>query len=244
MVSVPAAPFKVPPIVPGSEVWWRLRNQRDARRRPRADGLTIERITTAALRILDEEGLEALTMRRLADDLGAGAASLYRHVANREELLVEIIDQVLGELGPPLEGRSWRDGAEHMARELYEVLSRHPAVVQLVPGDPLLGPNALSRREVGLRYLLDRGFGEREAVQVYAMVVSWILGHMVLTRGRHTAPRAEAFRTVSASEYPTLSGLSAIGPPEEDELFELGLVTLLDGIETRYAPGGEAPGPS
>jgi AcrR family transcriptional regulator len=236
MVSVPTVPFKVPQIIPGSEVWWRMRNQRDARRRPRADGLTIERITTAALRILDEDGLDALTMRRLADDLDAGAASLYRHVANRDELLVEIIDHVLGELGPPPESRSWRDGAEHMARELYEVLSRHATVVQLIPGDPLLGPNALRRREIGLRYLLDQGFGAREAVQVYAMVVSWILGHLVLTRGRHTGPRAAAFRAVSASEYPTLSDLSAIGLPDEDELFELGLLTLLDGIETRYTP--------
>jgi AcrR family transcriptional regulator len=236
MVGMPTSAMKVPPIIPGSEVWWRLRNQRDARRRPRADGLTIDRITTAALRILDEEGLDALTMRRLAEDLGAGAASLYRHVANRDELLVEIIDCVLGELGPPPDTESWRHGVEHMARELYEVLSRHAAVIQLVPGDPLLGPNALRRREIGLRYLLDHGFGEAEAVQVYAMVVSWILGHMVLTRGNHTGPRTAAFRALSASEYPTLHNLSGIGPPDEDELFELGLLTLVDGIEVRYGP--------
>jgi AcrR family transcriptional regulator len=227
-------PIKVPEIVPGSDRWWRLRNQRDARRRPRADGLTIDRITAAALRILDEEGLDALTMRRLADDLGAGAASLYRHVATRDELLVEIIDHVLGELGPLPQTEAWREGAEHMARELYEVLSRHAAVIQLVPGDPMLGPNALRRREVALSFLLDHGFGEAQAVQVYAMVVSWILGYMVLTRGRHTRPRATAFRAVSPAEYPTISNLAAIGPPGEDELFELGLVTLLDGIEVRY----------
>lgn len=228
------SPIKVPEIVPGSDLWWRLRNQRDARRRPRADGLTIERITAAALRILDDEGLDALTMRRLADDLGAGAASLYRHVANRDELLVEIIDHVLGELGPLPAAETWREGADHMARELYALLSRHVAVIQLVPGDPLLGPNALRRRELTLRYLLDHGFGETEAVQVYAMVVSWILGYMVLTRGRHSQPRATAFRTVSPTEYPTIRDLAAIGPPDEDELFELGLVTLLDGIEARY----------
>jgi AcrR family transcriptional regulator len=230
-------PIKVPTVVPGSDVWWRMRNQRDARRRPRVDGLTIERITAAALRIIDDEGLDALTMRRLADDLGAGAASLYRHVANRDELLVEILDHVLGEVGPPPATESWREGAEQMARELHQVLSQHAAVVQLLPGDPLLGPNALGRREVVLRYLLDHGFGEAEAVQVYAMVVSWILGHMVLSRGRHTGPRAAAFRMLPAAEYPTISDLSSFGPPAEDELFELGLVTLLDGIEARYRPG-------
>ncbi|HEY8526399.1 MAG TPA: TetR/AcrR family transcriptional regulator [Acidimicrobiales bacterium] len=227
-------PIKVPEIVPGSEVWWRLRTERDARRRPRVDGLTIERITAAALRIIDEEGLDALTMRRLADELGAGAASLYRHVANRDELVVEIIDHVLGEVGPPPETATWREGAEHMARDLQRVLSRHPGVIRLVPGDPLVGPNALLRREQTLRYLLDHGFGEAEAVQVYAMVVSWILGYMVLTRGRHTQRRAEAFRAVSPDDYPTISDLADIGPPGEDELFELGLVTLLDGIEARY----------
>jgi AcrR family transcriptional regulator len=237
MVSIPTPPLIVPPIAPGSDVWWRLRNQRESGRRPRADGLTIDRITAAALRILDQEGLDALTMRRLADDLGAGAASLYRHVATRDELLVEIIDHVLGEVGPPPPGAAWREGAEHMARELYAVLSRHAAVVQLVPGDPLLGPNALRAREVALRYLLDQGFGERAAVQIYAMVVAWILGLLVLTRDRHTGPRAAAFRAASGEEYPTLHELADIGLPGEDELFELGLLTLLDGIAARYGPG-------
>src|ERR671910_2827080 len=109
-VTEPAGPVEG---VPGTAAWWRARYEQDAKRRPRPDGLSTDRIRAAALKILDEEGIEALTMRRLAADLGAGAASLYRHVANRDELLVEIIDCVLGELGPPPDTESWRHGVEH-----------------------------------------------------------------------------------------------------------------------------------
>jgi AcrR family transcriptional regulator len=231
---MPAVPVRLPPVVPGTAAWWRLRSQREARRRRRADGLTIGKITEAALRIVDDGGLEALTMRRLADDLATGAASLYRHVANRDELLVEILDHVLGEIDPPRATETWREGAETMARQLHRVLSRHDAVIPLVPSDPMLGPNSLRCRELCLRYLLDHGFGEKEAVQIYAMVVSWILGFTVLSRGRHTSAREVAFRTMSASLYPTQSDLSHIGPPAPGELFELGLLTLLDGIEARF----------
>lgn len=234
-----STPIRVPPITPGTGAWWRLRSQRDARRRPRTDGLTIERITTAALQIIDDEGLDALTMRRLADDLGAGAASLYRHVANRDELLVEIMDHVLGEVGPAPATETWREGAEQLARELHRVLAKHRAVVQLLPGDPLLGPNATRGRERSLRYLLDHGFGEQEAVQVYAILVSWILGYAVLSRGEQVpvGPRSAAYRTASAYEYPTIRDLAHVDPPPDDELFGLGLVTLLDGIEARYGRG-------
>lgn len=234
--SVAGGPANLPNDMPGTSDWWQRRYQRDGRRRPRADGLTIQRITTAALGIIDHEGLDALTMRRLADDLGTGAASLYRHVANRDELLVEIVDQVLGEVCPPPPSPTWRDGAEWLARDLHRVLSQHEAVIQLLPGDPLLGPNALRGRELGLRFLLDHGFGEAEAVHVYAVVVSWILGYFLLSRGmrQHAAPRSAAYGAVPATEYPTVRYLAPLGPPGDDVLFDLGLVTLLDGIEARY----------
>jgi AcrR family transcriptional regulator len=242
-----ATPINVPVIVPGSARWWQVRYQRDARRRPRAEGLTIDRITAASLAILDEEGLEALTMRRLADDLGSAAASLYRHVANRDELLVEIVDHVLGEVGELPPGiDAWQDGAQWLAHELYRVLCRHPSVVRLVPGDPLLGPNAMRGREVSLRFLLDHGFGEKDAIQVYAIVVSWILGYLVLSRGEQpdSGQRATAFRHVPSDRFPTIRDLSRVGPPGDDELFRLGLLTLLAGIEQRYgppAPGADGP---
>ena len=84
--------------VPGSAGWWLERRARDDRRRPRVDGLSIERMIITAIAVVDDEGLDALTVRRLAADLETGSASLYRHVASRDELLVLMVDHVLGEI--------------------------------------------------------------------------------------------------------------------------------------------------
>jgi hypothetical protein len=93
---------------PGSAAWWRRRYAERAGRRPRPGGLTLEAITDAALEIADRDGLEALTMRRLADRMGVRHTSLYRHVASREELLVELADRVLAEVELPPEDPDWQ----------------------------------------------------------------------------------------------------------------------------------------
>src|SRR5215207_9109403 len=154
-VSEPGGPVEG---VPGTAAWWRARYEQDAKRRPRPDGLSTDRIRAAALKILDEEGIEALTMRRLASDLGAGAASLYRHVANRDELLVEIMDHVLGEVEHPKPALAWRAAAEWVAHEYRRVLMAHPAGIPLLSRDRLLGPNSLRGREMSLAGLLAYGF--------------------------------------------------------------------------------------
>ncbi|HEX8805074.1 MAG TPA: TetR/AcrR family transcriptional regulator [Acidimicrobiales bacterium] len=228
-----------PAAVPGTAAWWRARAARDARRRPRSDGLTLDRITAAAVTVIDDEGLDALTMRRLADELGAGAASLYRHVANRDELLVEILDHVLGELREPPPFPDWRSGVDWLARELHRVLARHHAVVDLLPGDRLLGPNAMRARELGLRHLVAHGFGHEDATQVHAVLVGWVLGTSMLSMGSRRrvpgdVPRTEVYRRAAADRYPTVRELARVGLPRRDVVFDLGLTALLDGIEVRY----------
>jgi AcrR family transcriptional regulator len=229
-----------PSRAPGTVAWWQHRYARGARRRPRSDGLTIERIRAAGLAIVDREGLDAMTMRRLAEDLGTGPASLYRHVANRDELLVEIMDHVLGEIRSPPRCETWREGVEWLARELRRVLSEHPALTQLLPGQRLLGPNAMRGRELALRHLLDHGFGEEDASQTYAIVVGWVLGHTLLSMGTRRPPTdvlaATVFRAVRSDEYPTVHELGPVGvASREDAVFDLGLTTLFDGIEARRA---------
>jgi AcrR family transcriptional regulator len=205
------------------------------------DGFSRRRITAAALSIVDRDGLDGLTMRRLAQELGTGPASLYRHVANRDELLVELMDHVLGDIRPPTpEARTWRCGIEWMAREVRRVLLDHPAVVPLVPGDPLLGPNAMRGREIGLRLLRDHGFAVEDAIRIYAIVIGWTVGQTLLVV---TGPgtRGEALRSWVADvpdrdgDLPTVRELaSAGGLPEAEVIFELGLATLLDGVEARF----------
>ena len=86
---------------PGSQAWWEAHEERLGRRRPRQDGLTVERILAEALDLVDREGLDALTVRALAARFDTSSATLYRHVDSRDELLVLLVDHVLGEIKLP-----------------------------------------------------------------------------------------------------------------------------------------------
>jgi AcrR family transcriptional regulator len=130
----------------GSAQWWRDRYLQRLRARGRA--LSIEQIGRAALKIVDEDGLRELTMRRLADELGTGPASLYRHVSSRDDLLVEVADLVLGELDAPDPSLHWREAVEGLAHDLRRVLVGHRGLVVVSSNAPLLGPNAMRIREL------------------------------------------------------------------------------------------------
>lgn len=237
-MSVPSAADGVHPT-PGTTLWWQQRYLQEARRRPRSDGLTIDRITAAALAIIDAEGLEALTMRRLAADLGAGAASLYRHVATREELLVHVVDEVLGEIDPPTISVSWREGALEMAQAFRRVFTAHPELVHLLPNERMLGPNAMRGREVALRGLMDWGFTPEAAIGIYVGIVTWVLGQTLVDRfvdeRVNDAPRHRVYEALDSGEYPTVRETATTSPQGGNAgLFESGLAALLDGLEARF----------
>jgi AcrR family transcriptional regulator len=235
---------------PGSAAWWRARRAARGRRRHRAGGITIEQITQTALAIVDREGLSALTMRRLADELGTGAASLYRHVANREELLVEVVDHVLGEyeFGPPRD--TWREDFRHQAHLLRATLLDHRHLLPVVLSTPLLGPNAVRRREESLRRLLHYQFSAEDVQPIYLVIVSTILGQAVFAaergsgRTEHPEPlRPEVYRDLPPEQYPTVTALAdRTSPQTSSGLFALAIDLMLDGIDARYPHGAGTPG--
>ncbi len=196
-------------VVPGSAVWWVNRQALQARRRPRAAGLTIERIITTALAIVDTEGLEALTVRRLADELATGSASLYRHVASRDELLVLLVDHVLGEVRLPPTHLPGREKVERLAAELRRVLTDHADLLPALTASPLLGPNAMGGVEAGLTYLLEAGFEPGVAVPAHLALIDFVLGTVFFDTSQ--AGRAAA------------------------DVFAFGLGIFLDGLEHRQA---------
>jgi AcrR family transcriptional regulator len=121
--------------------WWPEPRERTPAREP----LDRELIVSTAIRIADQEGLEALSMRRLAQELGSGATSLYRHVANKDELLDLAVDAVLGEV--PLADDStldWQQRTGDLARGIRTTLRRHPGVAMLFGFRVTRGPNALA----------------------------------------------------------------------------------------------------
>src|SRR5690349_21642706 len=118
--------------------------------RKRAGQPTLDRdqIVRAALAMLDEEGLPGLSMRRLGTRLGAGATSLYWHVANKDDLLELVVDEVLGEIYVPEPGDThWRMALSVMANGMRTAFLRHPWVLSLLGTKPTLGPNAMRMGE-------------------------------------------------------------------------------------------------
>lgn len=193
-------------------------------RRPAAStspGLSRERVCREALALVDEEGLAALSMRRLGARLGVEAMSLYRHVRDKADLLDAIHAAVLGDLGAVRGGATpaapatgdWRGLLTHMATALRQVLLRHPNVLPLFGTRPVRAAEATATIARVRQALLDAGFSEQLAAQVLKVVGVYTIGY-ALSDAHHTrdasAPRVEAF--------------------------ELGLGALLDGLAAHLPP--------
>jgi AcrR family transcriptional regulator len=219
----------------------------------------MERICEAALVVLDRDGLSQLTMRRLADELGTGPASLYRHIASRDELLVELADLVIGEVTPPDASLGWRDAVDHLAHDLRRVLLTHGGVVLLIANGPLLGPNSMRIREMFWRAMDRDGCDPQFAVQTYFTVVHFVVCSALFgasaTRRGHTAWEtsrqsgsglADLLDVLPARLYPTVLKFSEYGDrPDPEYDFDFGLGALLDGLVSApgAAPSGGGPGP-
>jgi len=210
--------------VPGSAAWWTARQEMATRRRPRADGLTIDRIVEAAILLVDASGLSTLTVRRLADDLGTGSASLYRHVASREELLVLMVDHVLGEVLLPDDDLAPLIRIERLAGELRRVLLSHERLLPALTASPLVGPNAVAGIEVGLTSALDAGFAPEVAAAAVLALIDFVLGTVYFDT-------SSAGRSFASSDVDPGEPLTAT--PVADEVFAFGLATFLSGLVHR-----------
>jgi TetR/AcrR family tetracycline transcriptional repressor len=220
----------------GSALWWRQWQQRQARRRPRTDGLTVERIVAVALAIVDAEGLDALTVRRIADHFGTGSATLYRHFTSREELLELLVDHVLGDVRQPAPELAWRSKVELLSGELRRVLMEHANLVPALATSPLLGPNAMRGADSGLANLLEGGYVPEVAVLAYRALLDYVLGTVFFDTsrfGRHS-PRDRT--SLDGGAIPTLRAHEeAIEAASSEAVFQFGLRALLDGIDSRPA---------
>lgn len=131
----------------------------------------------AAIRLLDAEGLDALSMRRIADQLGTGAASLYWHVGSKDGLLDLVFEQVIGEVAvPDPEPDRWREQIKDVARSQRAISLRHPYIVRISIGRIPMGPNALRYSERVLAILRAAGLPPRLAVQGSHLLIATING--------------------------------------------------------------------
>lgn len=217
---------------------------------PRPAALTPDRLTAAAIELADRTGLEALTMRRLATELGVPTMNLYRHVPSRDALLVAMTDAVLDRIEPPgpdLDG--WRPRLEHEAREEWRLYQRHPWVLSAVATSrPPLGRGLLADTERILTGIARPGLDTRRLLSVYLAVSGLVQGIALLpaaeaaARARSDEPIEEWWRRridelsglLDSGAYPHLA--AHFGPEaavvDFEALFEFALTALLDGLES------------
>ena len=191
------------------------------------------RIAEAALTVVDDEGLGALSMRRLATELGVQAPSLYHHVASKDQLLDAVVERVGAGADTSWFGvRSWDDALLQWGRTYHAALAQHPALAPLFVRSPGRSDAALQRVDAVHGGLVAAGWSHREATEIAAAVKFLVMG---ATSGSVTAGFS-ADPAVYAGRYPNLT--SAHRLPErrgsvDDDTVELGLTALVDGLRLR-----------
>jgi AcrR family transcriptional regulator len=211
---------------------------RDASRQP----LSRERVVRAAMALADAGGIDALTMRRLGDELGVEAMSLYKHVANKDDLIDGMTDAVFAEIELPSGASDWRTAMRERAVSVRAALSRHPWATPLMQSRTSPGPATMRHHDTVIGTLRTAGFSVALTAHAFSALDSYIYGFALQQRslpfetGEQTAELAEAILAQFPAEaYPHLAELTVqhVLQPGYDygDEFEFGLDLVLDGLE-------------
>jgi len=198
-----------------------------------------------ALELVDREGLDALTMQRLARELGAGTMTLYGYFESRDDLLDAIVDAAVdARPWPPARGADWRERLAHTVRGSFRALGRHPALAEIRARRPVLRPEALRFAERVIGLLREAGFEPEEAASAFRLIFTYTFGFAVLSPQRSRDEARQAAASAAAAlppdEYPNLTAhprewTHAMAGVEQ---FDYGLERLLDGLQARAAQKG------
>ena len=205
--------------------------------------LNRETIVDVALELVDAEGLEGLSMRRVADRLETGPASLYAHVANKDELMELVYDRVLAEVHvPEPDKRRWEEQLKDALRQLYSVLVAHRDIAFVSMARVPVGPNMLRVAEGLLAILRAGGVPERVialAMDYASLAVNSLAYEESLYPPDATANQIDAyyrqvtdyFASLPADRFPNLAAMAgALMEPERDERLDFAFDVLVQGI--------------
>lgn len=201
--------------------------------------LSRERILAAALELADSQGIDSLKMRELAQALGFEAMALYRHVANKDEIVDGILDLVLAEMKLPAASDDWAGAIRSSAISVHAALERHPWAASLMISPAGLRPARLDFGESLLARLEDAGFSADASYHAYHVLDAYIIGFSLWQIGHSfTAEErdaiAERLAQISFDRYPLLAAHhdqhAAEGPHREVSAFEVGLDLMLEGL--------------
>jgi AcrR family transcriptional regulator len=206
--------------------------------------LSREEIADAALIMVDKRGIETLTMRALAAELGVGTMTLYGYFADKRELL----DAAIGlgaervEFSPP-SGGSWQKRLRQLMQTVLASLIEHPSLVQLRREGPILNPAALRACETGLRILTEAGLSEKDAAWAWRLLFIYVFGYAAYGSPRGASPDVQkAWREELAALPPDEYALTiavaddAAATLSGTEAFERGLDVIVAGLAARATP--------
>ncbi|POX47406.1 TetR family transcriptional regulator [Streptomyces sp. Ru71] len=214
--------------------------------RPVPAPLSRERIVRAAVALADANGLEAVSLRKVASALGVGPMRLYGYIDTKEELLDLMVDAVHAEIRPS--GDDWREVLRSLAETTRQAAHRHEWLADLIGGRPQLGPNTLAGGEAVLAAMA--GVALDVVVPAVAAVHAYVIGAVRREITERRAERATGMdkrqwqaafgpylrRAFATGRYPALASVVHDGPhPDADETFRTGLDFLLDGIAARIS---------
>jgi len=210
-------------------------------------GLSVQRIVRTAIDVADAEGLAALSMRRIAAALGVGAMSLYRYVPGKAELIDLMVDEVYAEDLAAVRAVTgdWRGRLEEFGRQEWALYLRHPWILQIAQGRPMLGPNSMASTDVTLLAVDGIGLDEHEMLAAVVLLSSFVAGLAKTTieamqaadstgvsddewweiQGEYVGP------AVVAGQLPMLTKVGEAGAFNSMfDNFEFGLQRVLDGL--------------
>lgn len=247
------------PLPPGLDLLWGRRER--GKRGPRA-GLSADAIVAAAIRVADADGLEAVSMARVAGELGFTTMSLYRHVANKEELLQLMWNaSAVGAEHLVIEGDGWRSRLRTWAIIQRDTIDRHPWITQMPMAAPPIAPNSLHFVERGLATLDDTGLADADKLRIIGLLSSYTLSEARMAADAARAAAAQAAGDglsgppvsyesllrdlLDEQTYPRLYRIAwapAGTPLSEREEFLFGIDRILDGVQALIDRTGHPSG--
>jgi AcrR family transcriptional regulator len=228
----------------------------------RPAGLTVDQITAAAIQVADADGMDNLSMRSVADRLGVGTMSLYRHVSSKDELLDLMIDRVSAEVRYDQDSHShWRPQLERVARSNQSMFQRHPWLLKAFPRRPPQGPGVIGKYDAELRTVEGIGLTDVEMDSVLALVLGYVRDATAsllewTTMSERTGQNDDEWwsalaplldQVLDRNRYSVAirvgtsatTHYQAVHDPEH--AFEFGLQRVLDGIESFVTADGRQP---
>ena len=204
----------------------------------RRSPLSRERVLRAAVALADDGGIGSLTMRRLGQELGVEAMSLYKHVKNKDDLLDGITDLVLGDIDVPPSGTSWKEAMRHRAISAHEVLLAHPWAALQAMSRFNIGPGMTRYLDATLGRLREGGFSIDGALDAWHTLDSHIYGFTLQELGlpfeveEAQQVSADVLQQLPVDEFPhVVEVITKIMKTGRVEDFEFGLDLILDGLE-------------